>query len=133
MVNQKKKIEKNAFKLARKCFSNGRYRPTDFTGSSLNKTNEVPAGKSFNFPSLKGIRRLQENNSNSRTRKNLSHIMSGNFETSRLISTNPSQDNMLDQSKNFESRYVSPNSRTLVDSIMINNSRTTLFSNINSS
>ena len=56
----------------------------------------------------------------------LTNVLS-NFDNSRYISTNPSNENMLDIGTSFDSRYISPINKTLADST-INDSKKTLHS-----
>ncbi|CAI2386281.1 unnamed protein product [Moneuplotes crassus] len=131
IVSQKKQIEKNSLKIARKNLAKGRYKPSHLKNHSVDIPNLLGGVKNINLPCVDRSRRfgLKKQSVTSNKNRMLSHEAS-NTETPRGISTNPSQGLLLEYSRNNERRFISPNPRTLANSIYINDSQTTLFSNL---
>ena len=97
---------------------------------SINHVHSVTSDQSFRFPNIKGHSRVPsfQNALITNPKTNHSQVLS-HHNQSKYISTNPSRELMLDVNMSHEARYKSPINRTLNQTLLINDSKTTLNSN----
>lgn len=124
IVKRKKELDEEAHTFVRKKKADKRYKSNNTRAESITLMQSISSNPTFNFPSLKSqaYMQLAPNNLQSRTKRNLTHVMS-NLETSRYISTNPSVEQLSNINHSFDSRFRSPPVRTLAGTTLLHESK----------